>query len=380
MKICINTEAFSANVTSCTPSRGMVRELIRFRPQDTFFLAASNRGRSSVYYRSFLDSLEGSNWQLCECAPSRVRMVAAMLGYCYTGIRVAADVYLNVDMDILGYRHRPVIVTVADLSSVAYAREFSSLKWHGRWLRRSAFRRTLKHADAIVCMSRATEKDVLTYAGPPRGTTEVIPCGIDEAWRSHPVEQVRDDIQRQLGQRPFLVWWGHMSKRKNLHRLIRAYAKLQHEGDGAKPNLVLMGRFSDECADLPSLAAQLDVAEKVIFLPPQDLPQLIAIVHESSGVVFPSLLEGFGLPAVEAMCLGKPVLVSNTGSLPEVTGGLGIEVDPLDIDSILHGLHRLTCEPFQAELAQDWTKRFSYPTAAQAYSATIDRIGSTARR
>ena len=113
---------------------------------------------------------------------------------------------------------------------------------------------------------------------------------------------------------------------------------------------------------------------KVKIYPQQEIDDLKSFVAASSGLVFPSLYEGFGLPVIEAYSQGIPVLTANISSLPEITGGLGILIDPFNEVDIKDGLLKLFSDhDFDSEKVKQWAQQYTYEKAAKKYSELIDR-------
>ncbi|WP_164102733.1 glycosyltransferase family 4 protein [Candidatus Laterigemmans baculatus] len=330
-------------------------------------------------FQTFLQSLTPGNWEVHIDKTSR-RMRQAM-SMCrlpnYNAIKVHADVYLNTDVDYLGSSASPQINTVADLSSVGRAAG-SSLKWHGRWMRRHAFDVLARHAQNVVAISVDTKRSLAAYAPALEAKTTVVYCGIDEAWHAAGDGDMEPVPQKLLQPRPYWIWWGLATRRKNLHRAVQAYAALLNSGSASSiPDFLIVGKFGGDSEDLPHLIGDLKLRDRVRHIPFQPLNILVSLVSESSGLIFPSLVEGFGLPAVEAMRLGKPVLISGKGALPEVTGGLGLECEPEEIASITRSMNDLCDEPKWVDRAaqrKQWARQFTYSRAAAEYGRIIDSI------
>jgi glycosyltransferase involved in cell wall biosynthesis len=381
MIIGINGNALSRGYTSPTPFRGMVRALIASRPSDHFVIAISHDEVDNVEFQTFRNSLVGENWRLhIDTTSRRVRQIMAMAGSSrYNAIRLDTDVFVNTDLDYLGPRCNPQINTVADLSSIDPLSQ-SSLAWHGRRMRKNAFRVLNRYSQNIVTISNDTRDALVAFSPSLQDRISVIHCGIDERW--HDASDALDSSLPPVlnGEKPYWVWWGLVSERKNLRRALHAYELCVRSQDHLKiPDFLIISEPTPKCNELRSIATNLGISNHVRFLGSQPLDVLISIVQHSCGVVFPSLAEGFGLPPVEAMRLGKPVLISNRGALPEVTGGYGIECNPECTDDIARAMRDLLHESFCEKGAcrrSEWAKAFSYTRAAQQYSEIIERLVS----
>jgi glycosyltransferase involved in cell wall biosynthesis len=223
-------------------------------------------------------------------------------------------------------RTAPLVVTVHDLSYLVYPEHFSR---QGRRFFRHALELTRRDADLVLCSSEATRRHCVE-AGLDPGRLRVVPLGADVAAASG------EDVARVRAEhglaRPYVLWVGTLEPRKNLPRLLEAYARL--DGDA---ELVLVGpRGWNQELDPPPGARLLG------FVPGEDLPPLYA---GAAAFCFPSLLEGFGMPVVDAMAQGTPVVTSSGTSTEELAGDAGLVVDPLDVDAIAGALDRVLGDP-----------------------------------
>jgi glycosyltransferase involved in cell wall biosynthesis len=204
----------------------------------------------------------------------------------------------------------------------------------------------------VLCPSEATRADCVE-AGIEPDRLRVIPLGVD-ATAVPAGEPAR--VRALYGlDRPFVLFVGTVEPRKNLARLVEAYDRL---GDLAA-DLVLVG--PDGWAELPSTTAR-----RLGFVPPADLRALYAAADV---VAYPSLREGFGLPVLEAMAQGAPVVTSATTSTAEVAGDAALLVDPLDVDDIAGALHRLLVDQ---DLAVELGDRARARAATFTWARTAD--------
>jgi glycosyltransferase involved in cell wall biosynthesis len=207
-----------------------------------------------------------------------------------------------------------------------------------------------RHADRILTVSEASKRDILRFFNVPADKISVVYNAIDERFWIEPsaeeVARVRERFQLDHG---FVLYAGTIKPHKNLVRLIEAFAALR-TGEFEDLKLLIIG---DEISKLPALrrAVHSHKLHKHVrflgFVPDETL----AVLYRLAAVfVFPSLYEGFGLPPLEAMASGTPVVTSNISSLPEVAGEAAELVDPYDVDSIVEGVRRVLSDP---ELAAD---------------------------
>jgi glycosyltransferase involved in cell wall biosynthesis len=233
-----------------------------------------------------------------------------------------------------------ISVTVHDLIPLLV--EEQRVKWSddwgiARWHYHRVFLRRIASADAVVTPSEAVAEDMVRHLGIPRGRISVILHGADEA----PMELAENvAVPPDPGPLPYFLFVGAAELRKNLDRVILALAS-----SGLPHRLVLAGKPGrGNLERLRETAHRAGVAERLLPLGFVSDDALRSLYEGADGLMFPSLAEGFGLPVIEAMREGCPVLTSNMGCLPEAAGNAGLLVDPLDVGAIAHGMRRLAGE------------------------------------
>jgi glycosyltransferase involved in cell wall biosynthesis len=260
---------------------------------------------------------------------------------------------------------RASVVTIHDLGY----RHFPGEHPPGtRWLRRVSTTLSARRATRVVAISGATRDDLVRYDRVPPRRISVVHHGrapwfqpVADAGR---IAEVR---QRHGLDRPYFLFVGTLQPRKNLERLLAAFDRVAVDRVDVVLALVGAGGWQPDRLEraLASVRAR-DRVRLLGYVPDDDLPSLF---RGSLGLAFPSLYEGFGLPALEAMACGAPVLTSSTSSLPEVVGEAGLLVDPLNVDAIAAGLARLADDPgLRRELGQRGIERasgFTWERAAQ---------------
>jgi glycosyltransferase involved in cell wall biosynthesis len=198
--------------------------------------------------------------------------------------------------------------------------------------------RALRAADHIIAVSQATARDLVEQCSVSSHRISVIYPGIDEAFTASVDESTVEDLRRsyQLAQ-PFILAVGTIEPRKNYERLIEAFAQATRR-QGGPPQLVFAGRRGWLYDGILEAASRAQVAGRVRFLGYVPDNQLPALYRAAAALVMPSLYEGFGIPIVEAMACGTPVICSTAGALPEVADNAALFVDPLDVEGLRDAL------------------------------------------
>jgi glycosyltransferase involved in cell wall biosynthesis len=232
----------------------------------------------------------------------------------------------------------------------------------------------VRMADRILTVSEASKRDILRFFDVEPDRVTVIYNAIDERFLRGADEEQMDRVREryQLND-PFVLYVGNIKPHKNLERLIDAFGRVRATGlDDLR--LVIIG---DELSKYPALRQAVHrhrLDRYVRFLGFQPYATLAAFYRLARAFAFPSLYEGFGLPPLEAMACGTPVVTSNVSSLPEVAGGAALLVDPYDPASIAEGLHTaVTDEAVRTDLIAKGIARarqFSWDESVAAIHAT----------
>jgi glycosyltransferase involved in cell wall biosynthesis len=236
-----------------------------------------------------------------------------------------------------------------------------------------------QRATRIMTVSHSSKRDILRFVDTEPGKIDVIYNAYDERFAIEPREEdvVRVRERYQLADE-FVLYAGNVKPHKNLERLIDAFAIVRKRGlDHLK--LVLIGDEISKYTALRRAVHQHQLHSYVRFL--GYLPEeTLAVMYRLAGVfVFPSLYEGFGLPPLEAMASGTPVVTSNVSSLPEVAGDAAVLVDPYDPQAIADGIYRvLTDETLRREMVHKGIARagqFSWEQSVRHVRAIYGEVG-----
>jgi glycosyltransferase involved in cell wall biosynthesis len=231
------------------------------------------------------------------------------------------------------------IVTIHDLSFVREPETVmpGMLPHLHKWVPHS-----VRRADHVIAVSEATRQDLIKLYQTPPEKISVLYHGVTPNFEpvTDPAKLAAVRQKYGLGERPFVLSVGTIQPRKNYQRLIQALAKLN-----SPVALVIIGSKGWKYEDIFNEVARLDLAERVHFLGFVADADLAALYSAATLFVYPSLYEGFGLPVLEAMACGTPVVASNQSALPEVVGEAGLLVNPRDVEAMAAAIARLLTEP-----------------------------------
>lgn len=262
----------------------------------------------------------------------------------------------------------PYVMTVHDVLDHLYkARENSTLR---RSLHFHLTRNVLKGASRILAVSQFTKSEVEKLFAIPAENIEVVYNAIDERFlRGHALESEYQILaERYQITYPFVLYAGSVAPHKNVNRIIEAFSALKSELDKeekfADLKLIIIGDDLSGHPDLRRTVVRSGMQNDVRFLGFVPIEVLRVFYDAAKVFVFPSLYEGFGLPPLEAMAHGTPVVTSNTSSLPEVTGKAAVLVNPENVFEIMRGVYcALTDNHLREKLKQrcyEQSKRFSW--------------------
>jgi glycosyltransferase involved in cell wall biosynthesis len=235
-----------------------------------------------------------------------------------------------------------------------------------------------KTADHIVTVSEASRRDIIQLLGVPedRVTNTYQAVHVPRAFAETSDEEVAEVVGGILGLEPgrYFLFYGSIEPKKNIGRIVEAFMS-----SGVGSQLVIVGarawKSDDETRLLDSLPGSDRRVVRIQYLP---FPMLVQLIRGARAVVFPSLYEGFGLPVLEAMQLGTPVLASNTSSVPEVAGDAALLVNPYSTDDIARAIRRLDRDDelcFElAEGGRRQAEKFSQPRYAERLAALYGRV------
>jgi glycosyltransferase involved in cell wall biosynthesis len=268
------------------------------------------------------------------------------------------------------------LLTVHDLSYLHYPEHF--VPKLVRYLEQSVSRSVVR-ADWVLADSEATRSDLIAQLGTPAGKVQVLYSGVDPRFSEEKEPKESEHLRARYGLTAgsYVLSVGTIQPRKNYVRLIQAFAQLQTHNLTNK-QLVLAGGRGWLYEDIFAEAERHGDRVRILgFVDEADLP---ALYRNAALFAFPSLYEGFGLPVLEAMACGTPVVCSNVSSLPEVAGDAALLVDPLDTGSIAEAM---ACVLQDVGLQRDMIARgrsqaaqFTWKKAARQLLDTLDGLAN----
>ncbi len=274
------------------------------------------------------------------------------------------------------------LLTIYDVTPLVHP------EWHAHantQMHSAKDRFAMERAAHIIAISEATKRDVMTHLGIPAQRISVVYGAADARFRPHPTPTLAPVLARyNVSVGGYILSIGTLEPRKNYVRLMQAYADLYHTlhtHQITPPPLLIAGAHGWLYEEILATPAQLGLGNQIRLLgkvPADDLPLLLA----GAGMfIYPSLYEGFGLPVLEALASGVPVIAANTTSLPEVIGDAGLYCDPLDPVSMTRSMQMLWSNP---DLAQQLraagiarARQFSWQRAARETIAVYEHLSCT---
>ncbi len=244
----------------------------------------------------------------------------------------------------------PSVVTTHDLGYLHYPSKHPFLeRLHLNW----STRHSTRIARRVIAVSQATASDLIALNGVQESKIRVVHSGVDETLKPVQDQKKIAELKERLKiPGPYILHVGSIQARKNLQRLVDAFDQIKDEHPDI--SLVLAGRAGWGYERLVEHIQQSQGGDRVIlpgYIPDDDLPTLYSGARVYA---FPSLYEGFGFPALEAMACNAPVICANTSSLPELVNDAALTVAPTDVNGLAEALRRVLCDP---ELREDLIKR-----------------------
>jgi glycosyltransferase involved in cell wall biosynthesis len=236
----------------------------------------------------------------------------------------------------------PTVVSVHDLSYLAYPRSVSP---RTRVMLSLLVPRSVRRAARVIAISAFTRQDLVTRYGIAEEKISVIHLAAGPAF--HVLEDARKQRLPEGVTEPFVLAVGNLEPRKNLARLVEAFGALAAE-PAVSAKLVLVGKAKGQAPALARLVEQYGLRDRVVFTGYLEEDELVLLYNRAALFVYPSLYEGFGLPPLEAMACGCPVVASNVTAMPEVLGDAALLVDPLSAPALARAIKAVLSQETRA--------------------------------
>jgi len=254
--------------------------------------------------------------------------------------RVEADLWHFPNFNVPLLFNKPYVVTVHDITRFIFSGQ-TSQSFVKQIIYEQVFKHAVEGARAVICVSEATKQELVKLPIRTRGMVETIYEGVESGF-----QQAKDQEQSRLvramigGDFPYLLYVGVWMNHKNLPRLLAAYREIVKKRSEIK--LVVTGVAKEGYVDVRSETQRLGFADNQVILTGFVEDDLLPALYAGAEILlFPSLYEGFGLPALEAAAVGTPVVVSNVSSFPEIMGEAAVYVNPERVEDIVRGINRL---------------------------------------
>lgn len=324
---------------------GQTDAMARLYPENKYiynFFESKSQTEKTERIQQFLSSGIGIN--KADFSGYLYRLVSNFLPFSYSG-------FFGSDCDITHFFNYIVppkvkgktVVTVHDMVYKAFP---ETVRARTRYMLDTGLKKSMKRADIIVTDSVFSKSEIVKYFPCYKDKIRVVPCGVDlkRFYPDNDVERI-EEVKKNLEiDSEYFLYLGTIEPRKNLRRLIEAYSKFlynNNDNNDSLPKLVLAGGKGWLYSDIFEEVKKLNLESKVIFtkyVPSGDMRYLMC---GAVAFLFPSIYEGFGMPPLEAMACGVPVLISSEASLPEVTGKSAVIIDAYSSESIAQGIDKI---------------------------------------
>lgn len=231
------------------------------------------------------------------------------------------------------YYRRPFVVSVHDLTRFFFPAQKNKSNFH-QWAYELVFKNAINNSKKIITVSEHTRTDLIRHFPNLSQKVSVVYEGVD-------IEKfnTKKASEESLISRPYILFAGVWMTHKNLPRLLGAFKKIIERG--YEGNLVITGEGKKHHVDVPKIAENMGLKKRVIFPGYVTDGQLKDLFQNADLFVFPSLYEGFGLPSLEALACGTPVVASRVSSIPEILGDAALYFDPYSVDDMADKIYML---------------------------------------
>ncbi len=358
---------------------GILRQLRRQRPEDTMQLNYFKlRNRSAGRPASMEEYVQlGFQDVSARFSFSLYRMIWNVLPLPYSwffGKDTDVTVFFNYYIPP-GVKGKKITI----FHDMAYKRFPETVRARTKMMLDSNMEQACRRADAILTVSEFSKREILEYLPVSPEKITVMPLGIrsERFHTGYTEEQIGAAREKYRLPKEYLLYLGTLEPRKNIERLVEAYGVLRQRNADVPP-LILAGRKGWMYDTIFAKIQELGLEQYVWstgYVENEAVPLLIA---GAVAFLFPSIYEGFGMPPLEAMACGTPVLTANVSSMPEVAGDSAVLVDPFSVESIAEGMERLVEKPdLRRELSERGIRRasqFTWERSAGIVSEVMQRL------
>lgn len=311
------------------------------------------------------------NWKY-KVIPTRKMWTLTSLSFELLKNRSSLDVFFTPTHYLPLFAPKKSIVSILDVSYILFPNLFKKrdLIQLRKWTNFSA-----KKSMKILTISQSSKNDIIKEYRVGPNKVEVIYPGINTDLASNK-DLSMEDLEKSFGiKNKFILFVGTLQPRKNIERLIEAFSKLETD-----VNLVIVGRRGWQYEEILNAPQKYNVKDRVLFLQNVGDEQLPSLYKNAQFFILPSLYEGFGIPVLEAMNYGCPVIVSNVSSLPEVGGDAALYVDPSSSEDIAKKMQKLLDDGnLRKDLIQKGKKqveKFSWEKSARETLAVLEEVAN----
>ncbi|MCP4723456.1 MAG: glycosyltransferase family 4 protein [bacterium] len=258
------------------------------------------------------------------------------------------------------------IITFLDLTFVKFP---ETIHFYKKEFYNLMFRKSVEKAVKIITISDFIKEELIDYYGCPEEKVETVHLGVSDLFKPCQDDEMKKRVlEKYRIDRPFFLFVGLMEPRKNLPSVLEAFSRINNDD----ALFVIVGRKGWGYNDVQKTLENPELREKVLITDEISVEELKILYSASLAFIYLSLYEGFGLPVLEAMACGAPVVTSNSSALPEVAGDAALFADPENVEEISDAMKRIiNDESLRKELSQkgfDNIKRFSWKKCAEETS------------
>lgn len=318
-----------------TYTRNLIRELGELDQENRYLLLTGPAGRE------VLTDLPENFEVVLQRSP--VYSIREQFALSWNLLRLRADLYHATHYVLPAVVPCRAVVTIHDIIHLLYPQFLPNRLAY--FYAVHMIRRSLSRGDRVLAVSETTRRDLMKYFKIGGEKIEVVYNGIDDAFRQELTDDDVDRWMKNLGiERPYVLFVGNPAKpHKNLDNVVKAYARSLQSKD-LPHRLVCVGDRTGVESKVRQRARQLGIEERVVLLGHVAQEALPAVYQGAALFLFPTLYEGFGLPVVEAMASGLPVITSNTSALKEIGAGYADLVNPFDVEGMAKAIVRCLCD------------------------------------